>query len=57
MDIREIAVKAKLTNGKNRILNLYLNKKYSEDKVIKKITRELAEFVINITKTNETRKE
>ena len=56
MDILDIALKAKLTNGKNKILNASLNKKYNEDKVIKQITRELAELVINITKTKSKKK-
>lgn len=56
MDILDIALKAKLTNGKNKILNASLNKKNNEDKVIKQITRELAELVINITKTKSRKK-
>jgi len=55
-DILEIAIKAKITDGKNKIINDSLEKLSREDKVIRQVTREIAELVVKLTKCNNSEK-
>lgn len=55
-DILEIAIKAKITDGKNKIINDSLEKSPREDRVIKPITREIAELVIKLTECSNNKK-
>lgn len=44
------AIEDKLTDGKNKIINRSLETNISEDRVIKSITKETSDFIINLFK-------
>ena len=44
------AIEDKLTDGKNKIINRALETKINEDRVIKSITKEASDFIINLFK-------
>ncbi len=46
--IIEYAVKNKITNGKNRILNRSLETSAKEDRLIKILSKEITEFAIDL---------
>ncbi len=48
--IIEYAVKNKITNGKNRILNKSLETQIKEDRIIKILSKEVSEFTIDLMK-------
>jgi hypothetical protein len=54
--IIDYAVKYRITNGKNLILNKSLDSEIKEDKVIKILTKEVAEFTRDLLNLKDKKK-
>ena len=50
-EILKYAAANRITNGKNRILNRSLESEIKEDKVIKIITKEVADYTVKLYKS------